>query len=69
ANKFYSTFREIAHGFFECLVGPIMGNRIVLLVPYENAKEDYEDRDALGTRARNMVHKFENRIASMYPWG
>ena len=40
ANKFYSTFREIAQGFFECLVGPIMGNRIVLLVPYENAKED-----------------------------
>ena len=32
ANKFYSTFREIAQGFFECLVGPIMGNRIVLLV-------------------------------------
>ena len=23
---------------FECLVGPIMGNRIVLLVPYENAR-------------------------------
>mgnify|MGYP000579762696 CR=1 FL=1 len=36
-----------------------MGNRIVLLVPYENAKEDYEDRVAIVTRARNMVHKFE----------
>ena len=35
ANRFYSTFREIAQDFFECLVGPIMGNRIVLLVPYE----------------------------------
>ena len=39
ANKFYSTFREIAQGFFECLVGPIMGNRIVLLVPYEMRKK------------------------------
>ncbi len=38
ANKFYSTFREIAQGFFECLVGPIMGNRIVLLVPYEKCE-------------------------------
>ena len=69
ANKFYSTFREIAQGFFECLVGPIMGNRIVLLVPYENAKEDYEDRVAIVTRARNMVHKFENRIDSMFRCG
>ena len=44
ANKFYSTFREIAQGFFECLVGPIMGNRIVLLVPYRNSRESYEER-------------------------
>ena len=69
ANKFYSIFREIAQGFFECLVGPIMGNRIVLLVPYENATEDYEERVAIVTRARNMVHKFENRIDSMFRCG
>ena len=69
ANKFYSTFREIAQDFFECLVGPIMGNRIVLLVPYENATEDYEERVAIVTRARNMVHKFENRIDSMFRCG
>lgn len=69
ANKFYSTFREIAQDFFECLVGPIMGNRIVLLVPYEQEKEDYEERVAILTRARNMVHKLENRIDSMFRCG
>lgn len=69
ANKFYSTFREIAQDFFECLVGPIMGNRIVLLVPYEEETEDYEERVAIVTRARNMVHKFENRIDSMFRCG
>ena len=57
ANKFYSTFREIAQGFFECLVGPIMGNRIVLLVPYRNSRESYEERVEVVTRTRNMVHK------------
>lgn len=46
-----------------------MGNRIVLLVPYENATEDYEERVAIVTRARNMVHKFENRIDSMFRCG
>ena len=69
ANRFYSVFREIARGFFECLVGPIMGNRIVLLVPYEKEEEDYEDRVAIVTAARNMVHKFENRIDSKFRCG
>ncbi len=69
ANRFYSTFREITRGFFECLVGPIMGNRIVLLVPYEKDTEDYEDRVAIVIRARNMVHKLENRIDSIFRCG
>ena len=66
ANKFYSTFREIAQGFFECLVGPIMGNRIVLLVPYRNSRESYEERVEVVTRTRNMVHKLESRIDSKF---
>ena len=69
ANKFYSTFREIAQGFFECLVGPIMGNRIVLLVPYRNGTETYEERVEIVTRARNMVHKLESRIDSKFRCG
>ena len=66
ANKFYSTFREIAQVFFECLVGPIMGNRIVILVPYRNPKESYEERVEVVTRTRNMVHKLESRIDSKF---
>ena len=67
--KFYSTFREIAQGFFECLVGPIMGNRIVLLVPYRNSRESYEERVEVVTRTRNMVHKLESRIDSKFRCG
>lgn len=69
ANKFYSTFREIAQGFFDCLVGPIMGNRIVLLVPCEEAMEEYETRVEIVTRARNMIHKLESRIDSKFRCG
>lgn len=69
ANKFYSTFREIAQGFFECLVGPIMGNRIVLLVPCEEEREKYEARVEIVTRAINMVHKLESRIDSKFRCG
>lgn len=40
AEKFYPELREIAREFFHCLVGPVMGNRVVILVPYENAAID-----------------------------
>ena len=65
----YTELLNIHQDFFECLVGPIMGNRIVLLVPYEENTEDYEERVAIVTRARNMVHKLENRIDSMFRCG
>lgn len=69
ANRFYSTFREITQGFFGCLVGPIMGNIIVLLVPHEKERVGYEERVEILTKTRNMVHKLENRIDSSFRCG
>lgn len=62
ASRFYPEFREIAKDFFDCLVGAVMGNRIVLLVPCENGTVEYEERVQILTRMRNMIHKLENRI-------
>lgn len=69
AGKFYPEFREIAKGFFECLVGPVMGNRIVLLVPHENKTVEYEERVEILTRMRNLIHKLESRIDSKFRGG
>ncbi|MDC7291452.1 helix-turn-helix domain-containing protein [Blautia schinkii] len=69
ASRFYSTFREICQGFFDCLVGPIMGNRIVLLVPCEQENTEYEERVEIVTRTRNLVHKLESRIDSRFRCG
>ena len=59
AGRFYSEFRETAHGFFDYIVGPVMGNRIVLLIPYEDKAASYEDRIDILQNARNMVHRLE----------
>lgn len=69
ASRFYPEFREIAKGFFECLVGPVMGNRIVLLVPHESGTVEYEERVEILTRMRNLIHKLENRIDSKFRGG
>ncbi|MDO5136542.1 MAG: response regulator [Eubacteriales bacterium] len=69
ANKFYPEFREIAKGFFNCLVGPVMGNRIVLLVPCEKERAEYEERVEILTKMRNMIHKLEGRIDCKFRGG
>lgn len=69
ASKFYSEFRETARGFFECIVGPVMGNRIVLLVPYKESSATYEERIDILQNARNMVHKLEQRIDAKFRAG
>lgn len=69
ASGFYPEFREIARGFFDCLVGPVMGNRIVLLVPHETGRVEYEERVEILTRMRNLIYRLENRIDSKFRGG
>lgn len=69
ASKFYPELREIVKEFFSCLVGPIMGNRVVVLVPHERGRVEYEERVEILTRTRNMIHKLENRIDSNFRGG
>ena len=69
AEKNYPELREIAREFFHCLVGPVMGNRVVLMVPSEKDSISYEERVHILTRTRNMVHKLEARIDSRFRAG
>lgn len=61
-NKNYSQLREIVKTYFDCLTGPVMGNRTVLFIPFGHEMVRYEERVEIITRARNMVHKLESGI-------
>ncbi|MBS1484017.1 MAG: response regulator, partial [Clostridium sp.] len=61
-NKHYNQLRELVKDYFDCIIGPIMGNRIVLLAPFDSEKTRYEERVEIITRARNMIHKLEGAI-------
>ena len=62
AQGFYTRFREIVKGYFDCIVGPIMGNKIVLLVPCAEKGFSYEERAQTVERTRNMMHKLDADI-------
>ncbi len=69
AEKFYPELREIVKGYFHCIVGPLMGNKIVMLVPYDHGEVSYEERVRILERTRNMVYKLEERIPSYFRGG
>ena len=69
AEKFYPELREMVKGYFHCVVGPVMGNQVVLLVPYEKKEVSYEERVRILERTRNMVYKLEERISGRFRGG
>ena len=69
ASRFYKEYREIVKAFFDCIIGPVMGNRIVLFVPYETKSIPYEERVFFITKARNLVHTLEEKIDSKFRVG
>lgn len=61
-NKYYSMVREIVKDYFDCVIGPAMGNRLVLFLSFEQEKVRYEERVEIITRTRNMIHKLESSM-------
>ncbi|MFV0529756.1 MAG: helix-turn-helix domain-containing protein [Lachnospiraceae bacterium] len=68
-NNFYADLRDIIRNLFPAIVGPIMGNRVVILVPWESDTVSYEERIAQIKRANNLVHKLEQKIPSIFRAG
>lgn len=69
AEKFYPQMREISRDYFKCIVGPIMGNKLVLLVPYEKEEATYEERVRMLERTRNLVYKLEETTGCAFRGG
>lgn len=61
-NKYYTMIREIVKDYFDCIIGPVMGNRLVLFISFLQEKARYEQRVEIITRTRNMIDKLENSL-------
>ena len=77
AQAFYPECRNICKEFFHCIVGPIMTNRIVLVVPCgaDEDTQEYGERIQIIEQARNLTRKlgkgfeakFRAGIGKSYP--
>ncbi len=61
-SEVYTTLRGVAKEFFRCIVGPAMANRIILVCPCAEPKNEYYERLHLIEKGRIFTHKIEDRI-------
>jgi two-component system response regulator YesN len=62
AQAFYPEFRELVKESFDALVGPILSNRIVLVVPHKEETVEYEERIQIVENARALAERLESRL-------
>ena len=66
---FYPECSAICKEFFNCIVGPIMTNRIVLVVPCEESTQEYGERIQIIEQARHMTRKLGSRLDAKFRAG
>lgn len=69
AQSLYTELCGICKEFFDCIVGPIMTNRIVLVVPCEEEDQEYSERIRIIEQARNMTRKLGKRLEAKFRAG
>lgn len=69
AQSFYPEFRELAKASFDCVIGPVMSNRIIMIVPRSEAGITYEERIRVVDRARSLANQLSMRLEARFRIG
>lgn len=69
AQSFYPTIKESLKEEFECVVSPIMVNKIVTFIPSEKPQLEYDDRIGMIERARKLVRDLTKRLEIQFKIG
>ena len=65
----YAECRSICKEFFPCIAGPIMTNRIVLVVPCDESTQEYRKRIEMIEQARHLTRKLSRRFEAKFRAG
>ena len=69
AQSFYPTIRESLKEELDCVVSPIMVNKIVTFIPYDKAQLEYDDRIGIIEKARKLVRELTKRLDIQFKIG
>ncbi len=68
-QQYYQEIRAELKGRFHCVVGSIMANKIVVLVPYDKEAMKYSERSRLVEEACELVEEMSDRYAVRFRVG
>ena len=68
-QQYYQGVREELKENFQCIVGSVMANKIVVLVPYDKPSMEYKERVELVEKAREMVYTMRKQFSISFRIG
>lgn len=68
-QQYYQGVRSELKENFHCIVGSVMANKIVVLVPYDKPYMEYKDRVELVEKTRNMLHTMRRQFSISFRIG
>ena len=68
-QQYYQGVRAELKENFQCIVGSVMANKIVVLVPYDKPVMEYKERAELVEKARDMVYTMRKRFSISFRIG
>lgn len=69
AQNFYPEFRAVVKSYLRCIIGSVMSNRVVVVVPNEKPSLDYEGRIRVIEDTRQILSRLENRLEAKFRGG
>ncbi len=61
-QSYYKEIREVVKGFYECIIGSMMANRIIIYVPYGKNSLEYNERIEIIEKTRTMIRKLRQYV-------
>jgi two-component system response regulator YesN len=61
-QSYYKEMREVIKGFYDCIVGSVMANRMIIYVPYAKEVLEYNERIEVIEKTRTMIRKLRKYI-------
>lgn len=68
-QQYYQGVRAELKEHFPCIVGSVMANKIVVLVPYDKQAMEYKERAELVEKARDMIYAMRKRFSISFRIG
>lgn len=68
-QSFYADIRESLKEEFNCVIGPIMVNKIVIFLPSAKQQLEYDDRTILIEKARKIIRDLTKRVDLQFKIG